>query len=376
MEKLYVSVTKDLVLFKKKQNNVFVFDGKAYVIDAKKNINIEQALQQGAEWRSTKDGLLSLILNGRVILVTHRGHGGGHRGGWKKKKQGGQKDRHGYDKEIEKIRSNILTLKKFTEHNRQESENFQKDIGASDAEVREFSDKFKKLLDDSDYAIRCKSSSLTKILNSSFKNQIQVYEETGEKHSGGCKNPSHRRKWSQVMFGHDGTDGNGHYFAGENYEVYGFLAPKDMSIRPKAGQYGDVVVRLKKENFKGRTTYTNGDSLSLVDVAGDIENPNLAGFMSARRSKDGIGYIKSANNVNEYARNFAGSYIELQFHGKNPEIGDIESVTFTSSHSKLSKTTFKKLRKNGIKMYYDSGGAIEEIKTESDLDKINKKSIW
>lgn len=379
----YIHINKNSVTIK--EPTVVVFDGKIFIVDEKKKVNIQSALNNGAYWRSTADGLLLLIQNGEVILVTRKkGGGGGHGGGYhgdgssngesSKNKLGGNigRPRKGFKTEVEKAK--FTSLRDFDKVSEKYARDLQDRIGWDDERTKAFVNKFKKIIDDSDYIFRRSALTVEKIANGGhYKNQIELFDCDGIIKTKGAWLPEDRKDQSDVMFHHGGIDKNRKPLNGDDFEKYGCLAPKDMTIPTDAEEYGDCIVRLKKDRMNGRTTYTYGDSLDNDYPAGDITKPSLAGF--------GDGYyngilgaeskIDNAKNVNDLSR--GNSYVELQFHG-TVTADDIDSVTYTDKDD-LSRNVFEKLKKRGIKVYIDKGKKrgsterrnIQEIKKWSDM---------
>ena len=264
----------------------------------------------------------------------------------------GERDKISVERE-QKAKS--TTLRRFTAHSQKYADKVRRESGLSPAQEKEYVEKFKKLLDESDYVRRIKPHRLESIIKSGFKNQF----ETGT--SAGAYTPTTRRSLSKQLFGHDGS------MEGKDYEKYGFLAPKDMSIKPMAGWYGDVVVRFKKDRLKGRTTYTIGDSLDYRHsdwVAGDCDNPSLAGVQIDEHSdsaKKAYQRMKKAKTINDLAiPGRIDGYVELQFHGPL-DIDDVASVTVPSGFSDTK--VLGMLRAKGIKVYQSSdSGAPREMR--------------
>lgn len=340
-----------------------ILDGKVYIFDAREKININAALNQGAYWRSTPDGLLLLIKDGEVILVTHRkgghgkhgsGHGGGH-SGWKK-------PRSGFDSEVEKAKR--TSLHNFQTKSAEYANNLQKWKHISDEDRKEFETKLKALFDRSDFAFRRSARTVDRLLDGDhYKNQIELYEVDKEANSRGYWGPEERKKWSARLFGHSGKDKDGGELNGDDYEKYGVLvAPIEAKERAQAVGYGSCVVRLKKDRVKGRTTYTYGDSLGKDCIAGDADNPSLAGHNSwgLDNAMDIMKRMKGSPTVTHYVNeSSSANYIELQFHG-TITAKDIDSITYEDPMD-LTERMYDKAREKGIKTYTKVNGEIKEV---------------
>ena len=239
------------------------------------------------------------------------------------------------------------TLRDHKAHAEKYADKVRKKAGFSAAEEAAFKSKLKKIIDDSDFCMRVKSRTFPKILDSWFMNQLEA------KRSGGAYSPGMRKSISDQLFGHSGKGSSGS-IKDEEYEKYGFMAPKDMQDEPMADWYGDVVVRFNKDRLKGRTTYTLGDSLDYRScgwAAGSTDDPSLAGIIGsdARRV---FKRLQSAKTIHDVVASRSGDeYMEVQYHGKL-DVDDIGSVTFTSVPP--APEIVKRLKDKGIKVYkYD-----------------------
>jgi SPP1 gp7 family putative phage head morphogenesis protein len=221
-----------------------------------------------------------------------------------------------------------------------------------------------KIVDGSEFTMRIKASNLEKVLSGgSFKNQF----ETGK--SGGCFNPSMRKKLENQMFnvpltGIDDAD----------RPVYGMFCPtydasskivKDYYAAGAGSWYGDgVTVVLKKQNVINNATMTIGDSLDYegrlvgtevnnISFAGSYDGAFSDGSNLAKIAKLGLNESSTQEDVVNVVTDVAKSgdhYFEYQLHGKETHSADnidyvvIEKVYAGDRYDKL----IKKLEKKGI----------------------------
>lgn len=233
-------------------------------------------------------------------------------------------------KTLENLQSLIDKEMKYTRYN--------------NSEITEFKKRMIDLFNNSDFGMnvpridRKGNDVLESIFNSWFKAQ----QETGT--GKGCVDISLRNRASKELFG---TDINN--TAKNEYEKYGFLMDKDILKQAKsdiASQYwsfGDgIQIRFKKD--KVITTFTMEDSLN------SGLNPSLTTdpFPTSASSINRIVTGKPLTSAIEATRNWARSYIELQYHGDlTPDC--IESIFIPDDVvGKLSKTLIDKMRKYAI----------------------------
>lgn len=149
------------------------------------------------------------------------------------------------------------------------------------------------------------------------------------------------------MFGVDRTVG----MPAEQYEIYGYGSHGDLVKESKSesnvgqgvGQYGQIVVKLKKDALKGRVTMTLGDSLDSYQIVRPtfVNQPDFLAVSARARYDLGIdAYLHNKKVENgeddpvdlERALNKAGmGYLELQYHG-GLRVEDIESVTLLADY--------------------------------------------
>ena len=233
-------------------------------------------------------------------------------------------------KTLENLQSLIDKEMKYTRYN--------------NSEITEFKKRMIDLFNNSDFGMnvpridRKGNDVLESIFNSWFKAQ----QETGT--GKGCVDISLRNRASKELFG---TDINN--TAKNEYEKYGFLMDKDILKQAKsdiASQYwsfGDgIQIRFKKD--KVITTFTMEDSLN------SGLNPSLTTdpFPTSASSINRIVTGKPLTSAIEATRNWARSYIELQYHG-DLTLDCIESIFIPDDVvGKLSKTLIDKMRKYAI----------------------------
>ena len=233
-------------------------------------------------------------------------------------------------KTLENLQSLIDKEMKYTRYN--------------NSEITEFKKRMIDLFNNSDFGMnvpridRKGNDVLESIFNSWFKAQQETV--TGK----GCVDISLRNRASKELFG---TDINN--TAKNEYEKYGFLMDKDILKQAKsdiASQYwsfGDgIQIRFKKD--KVITTFTMEDSLN------SGLNPSLTTdpFPTSASSINRIVTGKPLTSAIEATRNWARSYIELQYHG-DLTLDCIESIFIPDDVvGKLSKTLIDKMRKYAI----------------------------
>ena len=233
-------------------------------------------------------------------------------------------------KTLENLQSLIDKEMKYTRYN--------------NSEITEFKKRMIDLFNNSDFGMnvpridRKGNDVLESIFNSWFKAQQET--DTGK----GCVDISLRNRASKELFG---TDINN--TAKNEYEKYGFLMDKDILKQAKSGiasqywSFGDgIQIRFKKD--KVITTFTMEDSLN------SGLNPSLTTdpFPTSASSINRIVTGKPLTSAIEATRNWARSYIELQYHG-DLTLDCIESIFIPDDVvGKLSKTLIDKMRKYAI----------------------------
>ena len=212
-----------------------------------------------------------------------------------------------------------------------------------------------------EYSMRFKSQYIESLLKDGrFKNQFET------KTSGGSLSPIYRKKATSKLFG---VDIKG--FKYKEYEKYGYLFSenvteewKEQGINSGTKQYGDIIIRFKKENLKNRVTYTLDDSLGNACfgelIAGNIENINQLGISrkTMKNLKDNKNKITSYTTVQELRKILKIRYIELQFHG-DLLVEDIKEIYFTEEVP--SNVILEKFKNSGVRIYKKNGDDINEI---------------
>jgi hypothetical protein len=211
----------------------------------------------------------------------------------------------------------------------------------------------KKMVDNSELRMRVPGiETLSKILNSKFKNQMEIGT------SRGMYDPSYRKQASNKLFG---TDLN--IAKDSDYEIYGYLGNKNIMedlATDHPSQYGNIIVQFKRENLFHRTTFTIDDSLgpgSYDEMAGSKLNEIVP--VNGRKSDVAkIANMQAPINPNTIIDETGVSYIEAQYHG-GVTVNDIESITIDLSKDyKVSDADLKLINSKGIKLQYveSSGG--------------------
>ena len=125
------------------------------------------------------------------------------------------------------------------------------------------------------------------------------------------------------------------------FEKYGYLADKDTERDFQlsgASHYGGVMIKFKRDNVFGRTTFTADDSLApALDfdlVPSKLSSPSWTSLGQETVSGGDRKVLKALRSAYEgevgpidYCRQAGSLYIELQFHGELT-LDDIEEVVF------------------------------------------------
>ncbi len=244
-----------------------------------------------------------------------------------------------------------------------------------------------------DYQIRVPNCNIMKMIleNKRFKTQIET-----KKSYGGLNVLDQRKKFTAEKFG-----SNPNLLQDNQYEVYGYLShgdlakeckktenPRDNFVGLGVSQYGQMIVKLKKDRMRYRTTMLVGDSLSskksglpiLMEDKKDIASiggvAGMSGFsvlaleMMENAWKEKKGEPVPPANLNNLLVNTGQSYLELQFHG-GVSIEDIESISFIGDYEvdkdkpaadkEFDPDLLKMCKENGIKAFNVSGGKIDEL---------------
>lgn len=218
----------------------------------------------------------------------------------------------------------------------------------SDSQKEFLKETIDTIVDKNDFSMMVDSDVLQDVINKGFLNQF----ETGK--SGGSLNPEWRRAATKQLFGADVDN-----MEPSEFEKYGFLGSKNTYESFKSfgtSQYGDVLVKFKKDNLIDRTTYTIDDSLGLAlnqrIIGGKIGvDSNIGGVRV-----DEIKHIAESfmfmnedkfDNATKVAQSLGGRYWELQYHGKLT-IEDVESMTFKT---KPDEEVVRKLKEKNVSVY-------------------------
>ena len=244
-----------------------------------------------------------------------------------------------------------------------------------------------------DYQIRVPNCNIMKMIleNKRFKTQIET-----KKSYGGLNVLNQRKNFTAQKFGT-----NPNLLKDNQYEVYGYLSHgdlakecqktenwKDNMVGLGVSQYGQMIVKLKKDRMRYRTTMLVGDSLSsknsglpiLMEDKKDIASiggvAGMAGFsvlvgeILENAWKEKKGEPAPPVNLNNLLANTGQSYLELQFHG-GVSIEDIESISFIGDYEaeadkpaadkEFDPDLLKMCKENGIKAFNVSGGKIDEL---------------
>lgn len=204
------------------------------------------------------------------------------------------------------------------------------------------------IVEKNDFSMMIDSDIVQDVIDKGFLNQFETQT------SGGSLNYGWRRAATKQLFGADADN-----MKPSEFEKYGFLGSKNTYESFKTfgtSQYGDVIVKFKKDNLIDRTTYTIDDSLGLAlmkkIIGGKVGvNSNIGGVRT-----DGIKQITELfmfmnddafDNATKVAQSLGGRYWELQYHGKLT-IEDVESMTFKSTPD---EKIVRKLKENNVKVY-------------------------
>lgn len=194
------------------------------------------------------------------------------------------------------------------------------------------------------FQIRVPNCDIMKRIISSgrFKTQMESVQSFG-----GVNDVEQRKAFTRRKFGVDGDT-----LPADMYEIYGYLSHGDLveETNPNSlvgqgvGQYGQVIVKLKKERLRNRTTAVIGDSLTGINSSNaalqdrmDLQSVN--GLQKQNVIVNAYRYLrakKAGEDVSEFLNyekalsSFEVSYTELQFHGQ-VTLDDIESVTLVAN---------------------------------------------
>ena len=224
-------------------------------------------------------------------------------------------------------------------------------------------DAMEKLLNNNDFGMRVDNKVLEQILkDGKFKNQLEVGK------SRGSFNPRARKEASHHLFGVE----NYSTLPAREFEKYGYLVDKNYArdfANSRTGQYGNLIVKFKKDNIMSRTTFTMDDSLEAGlgerVVAAPVSAPskealatyqfkqdmftNLAAISGDSAPPSPIEFIEKVNSNSLFSDEIR--YIELQYHGELT-VSDIDSVVVKESYLNFSsfKGLVETLKEKGIKV--------------------------
>lgn len=260
------------------------------------------------------------------------------------------------------VKQSPKTLINFRQHSKlyeDEVRSFTLQHGDTPEALDSYLEALKDYLDEGELAMRIPDTSvLKKILGSKFKNQF----ETGT--SKGYLGEDTRKRQALLMFGLKRSDIDN--MLNGDFEKYGYLASKDPEDDFKhipVSQYGDIIIKFKKETVAYRTTYTIGDSLGVGQIVpGKYDDPSLSGVALVdleRFRKDTKKFTYLNNLFRDDYKSFGRKsrelgthnlpYVELQYHGElTPD--DIKSITFKRSEVKMTETLIKEIEDMGIEV--------------------------
>lgn len=237
-----------------------------------------------------------------------------------------------------------------------QNESLRKDERISKNNEKYFQQTMRGIFEKNDFCMRLNKNVLPLIAQSKFMNQF----ETGNAPLG--LTFGQRRAVAKKMFTIPENA------EGSEYEKYGFLGSKNPKDDFKddenfTGDYGDTIVRFKKQNLMHRTTFTIGDSLfnCINDNvrSSPVINPQIASIQRGHVNEViyGLNVVENANAEKSYLDIQAltrQKYVELQYHG-NLIIDDVESVTFNKKTTNVNNPEVRKiiamLKERGIKCY-------------------------
>ena len=210
-------------------------------------------------------------------------------------------------------------------------------------------EEIKDILENNDFAIRSTMESLQNILEDGrFKSQFET------KKSGGLLNEKERKSTENKLFGYKEDLPN------KLRPIYGYLTNFkdgfDGSKNNCCVMYGNVAIKLKKNNLKNRTSFVFGDSLDSsrwdYKVPSLYTNPSMSTLCARRMLTDNSGKYtgKLGKNMKEVTTNI--NYVELQYH-KGVKVNDIEKVYIYKSYEtylgkkkfNMDSSTLRKLTK-------------------------------
>ena len=127
--------------------------------------------------------------------------------------------------------------------------------------------------------------------------------------------------------------------------VSGFLSNEEDLLEENTYEYGNCIVKLKRETRK-RTTFTGDDSLCTGLVASKIDKPKLTSLLP-----DIDVLSENVKTMKDCIQNQEYSYIEAQFHG-GVFVEDIEEIILDENQyedKESMKEVEKRIKKYGVK---------------------------
>ena len=238
----------------------------------------------------------------------------------------------------------------------------------------------------SSYQIRVPNCKIMGLIMQSGRFRTQVENVVSY---GGTNDSESRKQFTSDKFGSDKN-----LLPNTDYEVYGYLSHGDYvkecrmedkhnMVGTGVGQYGQIIVTLKKDRMKYRTTTTDCDSLDAYNSAHPILMEDkkdssilkqmskmevLQESMRYKKKKEAGEDVSDMLSFDHLLETGGNSYLELQFHG-GVSLEDIESVTLNANYVSDKKNfvpdqdfppeLLETLKKNGIKAQIVRGDKLE-----------------
>ena len=162
--------------------------------------------------------------------------------------------------------------------------------------------------------------SFKNLLSALRMNKFLNLHEAGT--GGGCTNSEYRGEFSHSVFGSPSTTSRRQRY---DFEKYGCLVSRGVAGSISRGMsehgYGRCCVTFKKNDIKGRATYTLGDSLGNRRVipsliGGDFEANCFVSTYDAERVDSRIEKITKAQTPKQLNDVLDIPYTEIQYHGE------------------------------------------------------------
>jgi hypothetical protein len=231
-----------------------------------------------------------------------------------------------------------------------------------------------KAIEQSDVAMRVNEGSLSAILESGrFKNIYSNGSNGIVKEKNLPEYLAQRKEAEKYLFG----------TYGKTY--YAYLSPKDMDEAASSKQlrdYGNIVIRFKKDDIISRSTWTPNDSLSMYRDRNNVNQVNgyKRGILHPSRMDEQNASMFADENhdrwfkkekpwedknvdARQWMENHYGLYNEVQIHG-SLSINEIESVClpFSLDGAKYSgwKEKAELMKSKGIRVFYKKGKKVIE----------------